>query len=292
MTVDSRATTPRGTPLPSTIHRAEVVVGVAETHVAAPGINRTWGEDGDGSIVSSLTQTACDITGGGRFWIERGERVVVEAGPDDQPVPWLHATVGAFVLAQQGRFALHANVVDLGGFAIAVAGRRRAGKSTTSLALAAAGHRLVTDDVATLDIEGDDVVHPPAGRPVHIHPETAERLGVSLEGSVPVAGDPSKQALQNPAGEPVRVRGIVLLTASAPPGSAVTLESLEPALGAMVLHRHTYRRGLLAPLWSDANLRWASDVVERTPIHVLRRPQGAWTIDAVRATLEAAFRPA
>jgi hypothetical protein len=276
----------QGTALPSSIHGARVSVGVAPTQVDAPEIDRPWGEDGSGSLVSSRTQTAFDIPGGGRFWVERGEHVVVEAGPGDEPAPWLHGTVGAFVLAQQGRFALHANVVEVDGRGIVIFGRRRAGKSTTSMALASAGHRLVTDDVATLDVNGAGVTHPPAGRPVHIHPQTAERLGISLAGGVPVAGDPTKLALPNPAGPPVEIASIVLLAAG-PRGSALTLDHLEPTRSAMVLHRHTYRRGVVAPLWSAENFMWASSVAHRVPVRLLVRPEGEWTVDAVRAALEA-----
>ena len=278
--------------LPASIHGATVTVGVAPTQVDAPGINRAWGEDGVGSIVSSRTQTACVIPGGGRFWVERGEHVVVEAGPDDEPAPWLHGTVGAFVLAQQGRFALHANVVEVDGRGVLIAGRRRAGKSTTSMALASAGHRLVTDDVATLDVDGASVIHLPAGRPVHIHPATAKRLGISLAGGVPVAGDPTKQALPNPAGEPVKIASIILLAASSLHDSVLTLDDLEPARSAMVLHRHTYRRGVLAPLWSAETFSWASSVAQRVPVRLLVRPAGEWTVDAVCATLEAAVADA
>jgi HPr serine kinase-like protein len=273
--------------LPASIHGATVTVGVAPTQVDAPGIDRPWGEDGSGSIVSSHTQTACVIPGGGRFWVERGEHVVVEAGPDDEPAPWLYGTVGAFVLAQQGRFALHANVVEVNGRGIVIAGRRRAGKSTTSMALASAGHRLVTDDVATLDVEGAGVIHPPAGRPVHIHPQTAERLGISLSDGVPVEGDPTKLALPNPAGAPVKIASIILLAAD-PDGSALMLDDVEPARSAMVLHRHAYRRGVLAPLWSADTFLWASSVAQRVPVRQLVRPADGWTVDAVRAALEAA----
>jgi hypothetical protein len=273
--------------LPASIHGATVTVGVAPTQVDAPGINRPWDEDGDGSIVSSRTQTAVVIPGGGRFWVERGEHVVVEAGPDDEPAPWLYGTVGAFVLAQQGRFALHANVVEVNGRGIVIAGRRRAGKSTTSMALAGAGHRLVTDDVATLDVDGAGVIHPPTGRPVHIHPQTAERLGISLARGVPVAGDPTKLALPNPAGAPVEIASIILLAAGGPHSSALMLDDVEPTRSAMVLHRHTYRRGVLAPLWSAENFLWASSVAHRVPVRLLVRPADGWTVDAVRAALEA-----
>jgi hypothetical protein len=279
--------------LPASIHGARVTVGVAPTQVDTPGMHRPWGEDGAGSVVSSRTQTACVIPGGGRFWVERGEHVVVEAGPDDDPAPWLYGTVGAFVLAQQGRFALHANVVELNGRGIVIFGRRRAGKSTTSMALAGAGHRLVTDDVATLDIDGARVIHPPTGRPVHIHPQTAERLGISLAGAVPVAGDPTKLALPNPPGAPVEIASIVLLAAAdAPHDSDPMLLDIEPTRSPMVLHRHAYRRGLLEPLWGGETFLWASSVAQRVPVRQLIRPADGWTVDAVRATLEASVADA
>ena len=151
--------------------------------------------------------------------------MVVEAGDDDRPVSLLHATVGAFVLAQQGRFALHANVVDVNDTVVAICGRRGAGKSTTSLALSQRGHRLVTDHVATLDVEGRAVLHRSAGRPVNVHPVTAHRLGMSLEGGVPAVGDPGKLALTNPAAPPVEVQAIVLIRLAARPRPDILLGS-------------------------------------------------------------------
>lgn len=120
------------------IHGATITAGTVPSRVDEPIYERGW-EDLGADISLSRTQAACRLPGGGRFWVKDGERVVVEVGAGDQPAPWMHATVGALVLAQQGRFALHANVVEVGGTAIAIAGARRAGKSTTSLAMSVAG---------------------------------------------------------------------------------------------------------------------------------------------------------
>ena len=272
------------TELPSEIHGATVEAGPAPSVVEDPLMEIR--PPGTGvEISSSRTQTACIVPGGGRFWVEGGERVVVEAGDGDQPLPWLHATVGALVLAQQGRFALHANVVDVNGAVIAICGLRRAGKSTTSLALVQRGHRLVTDDVATLDVDGQTVVHHPAGRPVNVHPETAERLGVSVQGGLTATGDPGKLALMNPAGPPVEVGAVVLLRA-ARRVAGVKLRRLSTAEGARAVHRNAYRVGLLDPIWRVDVFEWAMAVARRIPVWLLVRPADEWTVDDVCVAIE------
>lgn len=271
--------------LPTEIHGAAVTAGRARSVVEAPKLDASWADVG-ADISSSRTQTACRVAGGGRFWVERGNRVVVEAGDDDRPVPWLHATVGAFVLAQQGRFALHANVVEVNGTVIAISGLRGAGKSTTSLALSQRGHRLITDDVATLDVDGQGVVHRSAGRPVNVHPATAERLGVPMETGIPAVGDTGKLALTNPVAPPVEVRAIVLLRAVAQRPTGVELGQLSAATGTQAVHRHAYRRALLDPVWSAEMFEWAAAVAGRVPVWLLVRPAGGWTVEAVCAALE------
>ena len=271
--------------LPTDIHGATVTAGPAPSAVEAPILDASWPDLG-ADISSSRTHTACRLPGGGRFWVEHGNRVVVEAGDEDQPVPWLHATVGAFVLAQQGRFALHANVVEVNGTVIAISGLRGVGKSTTSLALSQRGHQLITDDVATLDVNGHGVMHRPAGRPVNVHPETAERLGVSIEGGIPAVGDTGKVALTNPAAPPVEVRAIVLLRAVAQPRTGLALRQLSTVEGPVAVHRQAYRREMLAPVWSADMFEWAVAVADRVPVWLLVRPANDWTVEPVCESLE------
>ena len=72
----------------------------------------------------------------GTFAITGGRLIRFEPGPDATPgavSAWLHGAVAALLLAQRGRFALHASVVEIDGVGVALAGSRGAGKSTTAL---------------------------------------------------------------------------------------------------------------------------------------------------------------
>ena len=275
--------------LPPSVYGATVTEGVVRHEVREPLVDHEFPDDG-GRIVSSREQTDLAMPGAGRFWIERGSSIVVQADAADRPAAWLYATVGAFALAQQGRFALHASVIEIDGVCVAVAGERRAGKSTTSLALARAGHRIVTDDVATLDVEGDDVVHRPAGRPIHVDPATAAKLGVSVEGAVPVTGDPSKLALANPAGQPVALTAVVLLRPVEAGAVGVTTSELSSIEATVLLHQHAYRRDALEALWQADMFAWAGAVANRVRCIVLARPLDVWSVDAVCDAVVAASR--
>jgi hypothetical protein len=271
-------------PIPAAVYGARVRRGVARRDVPEPLIDEDWGAGG--RIVSSREQAAVLVPQAGRFWVERGAEVTVEAAPTERPTAALFGTVGAFVLAQQGRFALHASVVEIDGRTVAIAGRRGAGKSTTALALLRAGHRLVTDDVVPLDFDGSAAVHRPAGRPINIDPATAGRLGVSLAGGLPVAGDSGKLALPNPAADPVTLEAVVVLRTTPHP-APVSIRPLSARDGAVLVHRWTFRRPLLDPVWGRESFAWAAEVARRVPVSVLARPAGEWTVDAVVEALTA-----
>ncbi len=72
------------------------------------------------------------------------------------------------LLLHAGRFSIHASSVELPTGTVAVAGDSGAGKSTTSVALAARGGRLLVDDVTALRVAGDLVVVEPFDRPIHL----------------------------------------------------------------------------------------------------------------------------
>ncbi|HEX8173434.1 MAG TPA: hypothetical protein VF824_23060 [Thermoanaerobaculia bacterium] len=72
---------------------------------------------------------------------------------------------------------LHAAVIDAGGRAIAVMGEAGAGKSTTAAAFLRAGHAVLADDVAALDLRDTDVFVHGASSRVRIYAATARTLG-------------------------------------------------------------------------------------------------------------------
>lgn len=121
-----------------------------------------------------------------------GEVARVVIGDDDTLGSVLHASVRAddavalqvldsvgLVVARAilerraGRFHVHAGLVVDGGVGTLVAGRSGAGKTTTTLALMAAGAKLAGDDVAFVRVV-DDVVRVAAlRRPLHVGESTA-----------------------------------------------------------------------------------------------------------------------
>lgn len=75
-------------------------------------------------------------------------------------VTYLVGPVLGFVLRQRGITCLHASAIAADGRAIALAGYRGAGKSTTAAAFAMRGYAVLCEDVAAIDAEdGRFIVH-------------------------------------------------------------------------------------------------------------------------------------
>lgn len=93
-----------------------------------------------------------------------------------------HAAYGfaaSVLLLHAGRFSLHGSAVTTSdGRTIVVAGDSGAGKSTTMMALAGRGGRVLVDDVSPLRPVPDGVVVEPFERPVHLLDDALERLGL------------------------------------------------------------------------------------------------------------------
>lgn len=110
-----------------------------------------------------------------------GERIDVrwtDGTPKDDLVQVVQAAGLGASLNRMGEPVLHACAVDVGGDAIVLVGQSGAGKSTTAGAFVAAGHALMTDDIAALQIRvgGGAVVHPGAAR-LRLQPHAARALG-------------------------------------------------------------------------------------------------------------------
>lgn len=80
------------------------------------------------------------------------------------------------VLRLRGILCLHASVVNIDGQAIAIAGRKKSGKSTFAAALALQGARVVSDDMAVLEAaEGHFLAH--SGYPqLRLWPQSVEAI--------------------------------------------------------------------------------------------------------------------
>lgn len=89
---------------------------------------------------------------------------------------YLLGPVMGFVLLLRGCVSLHASAVVLDGHAIALAGQAGAGKSTTAAAFAEMGHRVLAEDVVTLDDRGDYFLIQPAYPCIRLWPESVRAL--------------------------------------------------------------------------------------------------------------------
>lgn len=137
------------------------------------------------------------------------------------------SAVGLVFARWDGRVALHAGGIVVGGRAWGVLGAREAGKSTTLAHLARAGHGVLCDDLLVID-QGRACAGP---RTLDLRPETAQRL--DGEHLVEVRQGQRHRLLLPPAPATVPLGGFLVLgvgdTVSVEPVPAVErLAALQP----------------------------------------------------------------
>ncbi len=96
-----------------------------------------------------------------RIYVQGGERIVVEAAPDADPVKLWTVTlgVGASIAGfRQGHVPIHASAILTPHGCMAFAGQSGAGKSTTAAWLIRLGYQLHADDLCLADLSGDEVL--------------------------------------------------------------------------------------------------------------------------------------
>ena len=117
---------------------------------------------------------------GTRFLIDAdATRIWGEAGPglsDDDLFVYLLGPVLGFVLRKRGDVAFHASAVELGGFAVALAGSASSGKSTTAAALALRGISVLTEDVTPIKDFGETFIVEPGYPRICLWPDSVKEL--------------------------------------------------------------------------------------------------------------------
>ena len=263
---------------------ARVEIGPHRLRVANPIVDRVL--PGAAHLVAERNCAVLSVRGVGTFAVTEGSRVCLQPQPNADPgviAAWLQGTVAALLLAQRGRFALHASVNEVDGRAVAVAGQRSVGKSTTALRLVQRGHRLIADDVSPVEAEGPIIVRPYA-RPVHVAAGTAESLRLDLSQAWrPFTGHP-KLALPAPVRTVVQLAAVVVLRAGT--DDAVTAERVRGARAHWDIATNIYRIELLEPLWREELFELASAISTNVPVWALTRPAGGWTVDEVADAVE------
>lgn len=264
---------------------ADVEIGRAGFDIADPVIDRPLA--GRARLVADPRRAILRVFGVGTFAIAEGSRIRFDPDPGVRPwraSPWLNGLVAALLLAQRGRFGLHASVVDVDGVAVALTGPSGVGKSTTALRLTQLGHPLVIDDLAPLHCDDAVIVHP-FDRPVHVFPETAAGLGLDVSQAQPILPRYPKLALPTTSSVPVRLGAVAVLR---PQQSIVAVEAVRvhgvPAHS--LVTANAYRVTLLRELWETELFAWAAAVAAGVPVYLVTRPRPGWTVDAVAQAVE------
>lgn len=89
---------------------------------------------------------------------------------------YLLGPVLGILLYLRGITCLHASAVEIDGAAVAMVGDSGAGKSTTAAAFAHLGYRVLSDDVVTLNEQGNEFIVHPAYPYIRLWPSSVELL--------------------------------------------------------------------------------------------------------------------
>jgi hypothetical protein len=182
--------------------------------------------------------------------------------------------VMALALHQSGVLCLHGSAVSIGEKALAFLAPKHHGKSTLALALAAAGARLLTDDLVAIDLESHPVVRPGV-HSVRVMGDVAERLGPRFSEAALTPGYKTtvtnlpRQAL---AWDPAPLAAIYLPIAVAGLDDqlAVSREALAPARAAAALAREKkLTDGLVGLADAGSMLEWIASVTAVVPVYRL-----------------------
>ena len=117
---------------------------------------------------------------------------------------------------ERGDIPLHAAAVEIGGAAVLLAAPGRFGKTTLAAAFAAAGHRVLTEDLACVRLEDGRASVVPGPAVLRLRHDVADRL--PIPGSVVVASDDDRLHVtfdERGTCRPVPLRAVVLLRGEA-----------------------------------------------------------------------------
>lgn len=235
----------------------------------------------------------------GRLLVRGGRDVTIEWDEafdlDGDPSWILQGWAVTLAWLQRGHLSLHAATVLIGDTVVAVAGRRGAGKSTTTMGLRSRGHGVLVDDVALVEASDGRAWTTPYARNVHLLPDAAAAHGLDFDALPKLAGGRDKAAfrVEDPAPHRRPLHLVVVLDTQEGQGPAddPVLERLRGARCLQVLAPHTARDGIApAVLGPVRYFELLTQLANAVPVYSLRRPSGAWSLPDVVALIETAVR--
>jgi len=124
------------------------------------------------------------LYGAATISLREGREMIVDPNPAVHDEIIRHLVIGPafnYLLHQRGYFVLHASTVAVGDVAVAFVGESGMGKTTTATAFLCAGHQVLSDDVAAIELD-DGQPRVRSGYPsIKLEPAIVDRLDVPVE---------------------------------------------------------------------------------------------------------------
>jgi hypothetical protein len=217
----------------------------------------------------------------GKFLVKSGKEIIIDPLPNVEEdvirLPLLGAVLG-MLLHQRGLLILHGSSVAVNGNAIIFLGRSGQGKSTMAATLYGRGHKLITDDVAAIDIssENNPILLPGFPR-IKLWPDSATNaLGDNPENLTKV--HPELEKRHRPVSEnflqtSITLKRIYILSV----GSEPQINLLKPTEAISKLIGNSYIPMLIGEKFVQSqnaglHLHQCTSIVRNLPICCLERP--------------------
>lgn len=223
----------------------------------------------------------------GRYGIAR-DFVTIDAAPAaterNLRLFLLGSAIGA-LLHQRNILPLHANAIDMGGFAVAFLGQSGAGKSTLAAAFHDAGRQLLSDDICVVTPSDSGFEAQPGIPRVRLWRDAVERSGRDAEALDAAFDGMDKYVVPTHASQAeaaLPLRAIYVLENGENSDFAIRSLSGTAALEAIV---HNTYRGAFIPIVGDtrAHFQTCLNLARAVPILALSRP---WDASRIAETVE------
>ncbi len=176
-----------------------------ESEVRLPGIlPSNWSDTTDVSILEqSIDRYAVDTVDNGLFWraaegffrldiegvarfaVIAGERIIIEAvegASHDDISTYLYGSVMGALLHQRKIWPFHASAIQTPSGAVLLAGKSGAGKSTLVAGLFTRGYQVISDDIAPVHTDSDQIRVYPAIPRIKLKPDAINYLAINSDG--------------------------------------------------------------------------------------------------------------
>lgn len=142
------------------------VISLWETEIKAGNFTKVCFELEDQRVLNFVVDADKE-----NLWIYHHEEE-----PKNDLESYLVGPALGFIMRMRGIICLHSSAVEIDGKAIALVGCSTAGKSTTAAGLAAAGARILADDISVLIPQNDEFVVQPGYSKVRLRAVAAQYL--------------------------------------------------------------------------------------------------------------------